>query len=155
MRVKVNEVFLNAWSESYVLVFIRTWTFWTWITVRCLNGSSFLMSNYNIHTEIGCVLCSVRLPCGSIFKNDHLIKAETGSTLWHVRIYFRPPDYVCVKTHDIWEENVMRREIKTEHICTLGFWDKREGVTLQRMTLHRLGCILWHSDNFSDDTSYE
>ena len=34
-----------------------------------------------------------------------------------------------------------RRKILIEHIHSLGFEDIREGVTLQRVTLQRLGCI--------------
>ena len=35
----------------------------------------------------------------------------------------------------------IRREISTNHICSVGFWDIREGVTLQRVTLQSLGFI--------------
>ena len=34
-----------------------------------------------------------------------------------------------------------KREIEIENICFLGFQDIREGVTLRRVILWRLGCI--------------
>jgi hypothetical protein len=46
-----------------------------------------------------------------------------------------------VKTHDLWEGNVTTMsEIKTENICSLGFQDIREGVTLRRSLWWRLEC---------------
>ena len=51
-------------------------------------------------------------------------------------------DCFNVKTYDVWEGNVTtRRGIQKEHICSLGFPGITEGVTLRRVTLHRLGCI--------------
>ena len=50
-------------------------------------------------------------------------------------------DYFNAEIHDIWEGNMTtRREIKTKNNCSLEFWDIREGVTLRRMILGRLGC---------------
>ena len=46
-------------------------------------------------------------------------------------------NYFNVKTHDIWEGNMATREILTEHIHSLRFWDIR-GVTLWRVILPRL-----------------
>ena len=46
------------------------------------------------------------------------------------------------KTHDIRERNAtIRSEIWTKNIRSLGFWDSRECVTLQRLILRSLGCI--------------
>ena len=51
--------------------------------------------------------------------------------------------YFIVRVCDVWEGNVTtRREIYTEHICSLGFRDIREGAALQRVMLGRLGCGL-------------
>jgi hypothetical protein len=62
-------------------------------------------------------------------------------------------DYFNVRTHDIWEKNVTtRRDIWIENIRFLGFRHITEGVTLWRLTLHRLGCcnnIWWgHRGNY-------
>jgi hypothetical protein len=52
-------------------------------------------------------------------------------------------DYIKVITCDVWEGNVTtRRDVLNEHICSLLFQDIREEVTLQRMTLCRLGCTM-------------
>jgi hypothetical protein len=41
-------------------------------------------------------------------------------------------DYFNVKTCDVWEVNVTtRREILIEKICSLGFKDIREGLTIK------------------------
>ena len=48
-------------------------------------------------------------------------------------------DYFNIRALDIWEENVTtRQEILTEHVCSLGFWDVREGVTLRRLRVHMI-----------------
>ena len=50
---------------------------------------------------------------------------------------------VCIndKFRDIRERNVIiRRDIWTTNIPSLGFWDIREYVTLWRLILHNLGC---------------
>lgn len=51
--------------------------------------------------------------------------------------------YFDAKTHDIQKREVTtKREIETEHIRFLAFRDIREGATLQRVILGRLGCTL-------------
>jgi hypothetical protein len=51
-------------------------------------------------------------------------------------------DYFIVKTHDIWEGNVITRsEIEIENLCCLGFQEIREGMTLKRLELQSLECI--------------
>jgi hypothetical protein len=50
---------------------------------------------------------------------------------------------VCIndRFRDIRERNVtIRSEIWTTNICSLGFWDIRECVTLWRLILQKLGC---------------
>ena len=52
-------------------------------------------------------------------------------------------DWLNVKTCDIWEENVtIRKEVKTEHILSIGFRDIIEGVSLQMLGCVRIGSRL-------------
>ena len=71
------------------------------------------------------------------------------STYWHIYGAMRGCGLtsllVCIneKNCDIRERNVtIRSEIWTMNICSLGFWDIREWVTLWRLILHSLGHIL-------------
>ena len=65
-------------------------------------------------------------------------------------------DYSNVKTHDIWEGNVITgREIWTEHIRSLGFGNTRKEATLWRS---RCTCKLiqnkFHKKNYHNDIKH-
>ena len=51
-------------------------------------------------------------------------------------------DHFNVWTYDVWKGNVtIEREIETKYSHSLGFWDIRERMTLQSVTLWELGCV--------------
>jgi hypothetical protein len=50
--------------------------------------------------------------------------------------------YFSVKTYNIWDGDMtIRSGIQIENICSLGFWDMREGVILRRLISWIVECI--------------
>ena len=73
---------------------------------------------------------------------------DNDDNVMHASMWFEfcLVDYFNVKTHDMWEGNVITwREISTEHICSLGFGD-----TIEWVKLRRWGCACVYSKERED-----
>ena len=85
-----------------------------------------------------------------ISRESHKVNMTimTMMTTWCMRVcgLNSVVDYCNVKTHDMWEGNVITwREISTEHICSLGFGD-----TIEWVKLRRWGCACVYSKERED-----
>ena len=89
-----------------------------------------------------CSMWRYGIPQSQHCNNDNKYNDDNFNVIINVRACnLKSLVYFNVKTHNIWEGNVtIRNEISIENICSLGFWDLREGMILRRLILLSLEC---------------